>query len=379
MHKNWSRSFRYWLLTLITILIALSIWYARDALSPLVIAALIAYVLTPVVDLLNQKTRFSRSLSATIVFFFGLGVLVGLPALMIPVLLVEGQTLVADLQDIFLQIQTFLATPVVFMGFEFHLEQLRPDLPQLLANGIANITENAFLLLETTTVNFLWILVILVTIYSLLRDWVHLRDWMFHALPQEYQPDARHLYQDIKQVWRGYLRGNLVLMGIVGVVFSIAWVAIGLPGALLLGVITGLLTIIPDLGPAIAVVLAVLVALFEGSNYLPISNLFFSLLVVGIYVVLINIKNIWLRPLIFGRSVHMHDGVVFVAIIAAVVLQGILGALVVIPVLASLGFLGRYVFRRLLGLPPFPELPQPVIAQPLEVVGAQKSVEVVEA
>jgi len=371
MHKNWSRSFRYWLLTLIVILFALLGWYIRDAIAPLVIAALIAYVLTPVVDLLNRRTHLPRSLSATIVFFLGLGVLIGLPAIIIPVLLTEGQTLSADLENIFVQIQTFLAGPIELFGFKFQLEQLRPDLPQLFADTLASITENAFHLLETTTVNFLWILVILVTIYYLLRDWIQFKEWTFHMIPQDYQPDAQHMYQDIKQIWRGYLRGNLALMGIVAVVFSIAWIAIGLPGAVL-GIITGLLTIIPDLGPAIAVGIAVLVALFEGSTYLPISNLVFALIVLGVYAVLINIKNIWLRPLIFGRSVHMHDGVVFIAIIAAVVLQGILGALIVIPVLASLGLLVRYVYRRLLGLPPFPELPQPVIEQPLEV-SSQKS------
>jgi predicted PurR-regulated permease PerM len=285
---------------------------------------------------------------------------------MIPVLLTEIETLATDLEDIFLEVQNFLGRPLDFLGFEFHLEQLRPDLPQLFADSLSSITENAFHILESTTVNFLWILVILVTIYYLLVDWVGLKNWVYTILPEAYQADARHLYEDIKGVWRGYLRGNLALMAIVGVVFSIAWVAIGMPGALILGLITGLLTIIPDLGPAIAVGLAVIVALFEGSNYLQISNVFFALLVIGIYAVLINIKNIWLRPLIFGRSVHMHDGVVFVAIIAAVILQGILGALIVIPVLASFGLLGRYVYRRLLGLSPFPEPQRPIAELPLE-------------
>ncbi|GAB4578372.1 MAG: AI-2E family transporter [Anaerolineales bacterium] len=354
-HTPWSRAFRYWLLTLIVVLAALLLWYSRDAISPLVIAALIAYVTTPIVDFLNHRARFPRSISALVVIFVGLGILVSLPALMIPVLLTEIDTLATDLENIFLEIQDFLGRPISFLGFEFHLEQLRPDLPQLFADSLTSITENAFHILESTTVNFLWILVILVTIYYLLVDWVTLKHWVYNLIPEMYQTDARHLYEDIKVVWRGYLRGNLALMGVVAVVFSIAWIAIGMPGALILGLITGILTIIPDLGPAIAVALAVIVALFEGSNYLPISNLVFALIVVGIYTVLINIKNIWLRPLIFGRSVHMHDGIVFIAIIAAVVLQGILGALIVIPVLASLGVLGRYVYQRLLGLPPFSE------------------------
>jgi hypothetical protein len=57
--------------------------------------------------------------------------------------------------------------------------------------------------------------------------------------------------------------------------------------------------------------------------------------------------------MIYGRSVHMHEGVVFVAIIAAVVFTGIVGAFIVVPALASLGIIGRYLHARILGLPAF--------------------------
>ena len=124
-------------------------------------------------------------------------------------------------------------------------------------------------------------------------------------------------YQEMKQIWQGYLRGNLALMLITGALFTLAWLAIGLPGAFILEIITGVLTIIPDLGPAIAAALATVVALFEGSTYLDISNYWFAVLVIGIYMLLINIKGIWIRPRIFARRVHMHDGIVFITIMAA--------------------------------------------------------------
>ncbi len=89
-----------------------------------------------------------------------------------------------------------------------------------------------------------------------------MRSWFLQIIPEPYRPDARKIYEEIKQVWHGYLQGNLTLMLIVGVVFSLAWASIGVPGALVLGIIAGLLTIIPDLGPAIAAGLAIVVALF---------------------------------------------------------------------------------------------------------------------
>ena len=81
----------------------------------------------------------------------------------------------------------------------------------------------------------------------------------------------------------------------------------------------------------------------------------FALLTGGVYVLLNNFKTIYLQPRILGKSVLLHEGVVFVAIIAAIVLQGVLGVLIVVPLLASALVVGRYLRRRLLGLSPFPE------------------------
>jgi predicted PurR-regulated permease PerM len=144
-------------------------------------------------------------------------------------------------------------------------------------------------------------------------------------------------------------------MLIVGIVFTIIYLLIGLPGAILIGTLTGLLTLIPDVGPLIGTIVAVIVALLEGSTYLPISNILFALLVVTIYGVLIAIKNVWLRPFIMGRSVKMHEGLVFVAILGAVIYEGVLGALIIVPVIATVGVIGRYIRSRMLGIPPFPE------------------------
>ncbi|MBL7163027.1 MAG: AI-2E family transporter [Anaerolineales bacterium] len=354
MTKQWNLSLRYWILSILAILFVGLLWFARELMSPLVVGALLAFVLNPAIGFVTHHTRLSRSWAATIVLFTGLGGLIALSALMVPRLIVEIQVLFLDLQEILSQIQESLAQPVIFLDWVFHFEHLMPDLTRLLSESITTIPESAFHLLEATSKNLIWGLVILATVFYLLRDWAQLRNWFFALTPKSYQTDAKRIYVEIKQIWQGYLRGNIALMVIVGIMFTLAWLAIGLPGALILGLITGLLTIIPDLGPAIAAILAAIVALFEGSTYLDISNFWFAVLVIGIYLLLINIKGIWIRPRIFARSVHMHDGVVFIAIMAAVVLQGILGALIIVPVLASVGVLGRYIYHQLMGSSPWP-------------------------
>src|SRR4026208_342882 len=150
-----------------------------------------------------------------------------------------------------------------------------------------------------------------------------------------------------------YLRGQIVLMVIVGAVFTVAWTIIGIPGALVLGVIAGLFTLVPDVGPFLAMALAAGVALLECSNWIPLSNFWVAGIVVIVYLVLINLKNFFLRPYIMGRSVHMNEALVFIAIMIATILKGIIGALLVVPLLASIVVVGDYIRRQGAGVPPF--------------------------
>jgi predicted PurR-regulated permease PerM len=179
---------------------------------------------------------------------------------------------------------------------------------------------------------------------------------MFAWVHPVYHDELQELYKRIRNVWMAYLRGQIVLMIIVGVVFTAVWVAMGIPGALVLGVIAGLFTLVPDVGPAIAVALAAGVALLEGSTWGPLaglSNFLVAVIVIAVYLVLINLKNFFLRPYIMGRSVHMNEGLVFIVIVIATILEGILGALLIVPVLASLALIVGYLRRKVLGLPAF--------------------------
>jgi predicted PurR-regulated permease PerM len=353
--STWSPTLRYIVFAGLVVGLLGFLWYVRALFTPIVIAGLLAYILSPLVDWLAARVRWKRTVIVSLVYWLGLAVIVLVPVLLLPVLLAEFETLAQDLQLIVSNLQRLTARPVNLLGLNLHLGELIPDVTSLVAEGITSLSVNAFHFIESTTRNLLWVLVILVATYYLLQDWQQVHRWLVTVPPAAYRADAERLYGEIALVWRGYLRGNLVLMLVVGVVFTLAWLAVGIPGAFVLGVIAGLLTIIPDVGPFIAGALAAGVALVEGSRVLPLSNFWFAVLVFGIYLGLINIKNIWLRPRVFGRSVHMHEGIVFVAIMVAVVLEGIIGALVVVPLLASAVVLVRYLYRRMQGLPPWPD------------------------
>ena len=354
MNEQWSPRLRYTAFALILLLFAAFLWHVREVLQPLVIAAFIAYLINPLANVLIQRTKMSRPAAVNLVNFTSLALLIATPATLAPIFFDEFQLVVQDVLDLFNQLQVVLSKPVMIVGMRFHLEQLATGVTQFESTVLSPLPEVALRLLETTSRGALWFIVILVSVYYFLAEWPSVRDWLIGLSPEMYQEEIRELYEQVRRVWMNYLRGQITLMIIVGVVFTIAWTIIGIPGALVLGVVAGFFTLIPDVGPFLAAMLAVGVALLEGSNWMPLSNIWVAIIALGVYLVLINIKNLWLRPYIMGRSVHMHEGLVFIAIILATVMWGILGALLIVPVLASVAVISEYLRRRILGLPPFP-------------------------
>jgi predicted PurR-regulated permease PerM len=306
--------------------------------------------------------ELTRRWAVPAVYFSCLALLIIIPGLLAPFIIRQSRRLSDELITIETQMEAALARPIDILGQELHLGLLWADILRIMTESLSPAFEGALALLEITSTSLLWLLIVLVTVYYLLLDWEGLRDWFVGWAPEPVQADILRLLHEIDIIWRAYLQGTFVLMIIVGVIFSVVWLAIGLPGALVLGILTGLLTIIPDIGPAIGAILAVLVAFFQGSDYLPLPNIWFAGLVFAIYFVLIQVKAIWLRPRVMKYFLHLNEGLIFVAIIAATVLWGILGALIIVPMLATVGVIGRYIRCRLLNLDPWPEMSVPVVS-----------------
>ena len=372
--NQWSSPVRYLMFGLIALLFALLLWYARRVFEPLIIAAFIAYLIHPVVNFLTSHTRLSRKSAVNLVFTVTLLLVIGTPASLTSIFFDESSQVVTDILHIYNQLIVWLEQPKVIPGIPIDFGQFANQLNQFRATFVSSLTNQAFLILGKTSLGAIWVLVILVTVYYLLAEWPRLREGFINSFPEKYTPELHELYQRVRRIWMSYLRGQIVLMLIVGVAFTIAWSVIGVPGALVLGVIAGFLTLIPDVGPFLAAMLAAGVALLEGStwSWMPASHLIVGLIVLVVYIILIAIKNFWVRPVIMGRSVQMHESLVLISILLATVLWGILGVLIIVPVLASLVVILDYLRRRILGMPPFPPvepfvLPEKPAPKPEEI------------
>ena len=117
--------------------------------------------------------------------------------------------------------------------------------------------------------------------------------------------------------------GQLAYMAIIGSLFTVAWFVIGMPFALLLGILSGLLTFIPILGPLISVIPPILLALVDD----PIKALW----VVLLYLAIQYIESHVVHPLVLSRAVSLHPAIVIFAIVIMGTLFGFIGLLLAIP------------------------------------------------
>lgn len=353
-HLVWSAPTRY---TVVLIALAGGITllvYARALVGSLVIAALLAYILTPLVVFVSRATRLSHRWAAVVVYAGLLLVLLAIPGTLTPSLISRATTLTDQLQDLNDQVDLGVRRAADFLGIDVPEDFLAASTQLVAFDDVMGI-------IGDVTTNLTWVLVTLVTTFYLLQDWHLLREWMIRIAPKNRQPEVRRLYVEIRNVWSAYVRGQLVLMLIIGLFSGIGAALLGVRGAWALGILAGVLDAVPTLGPALAAVAAVLVAFLQGSSILDVPNGVFALIVLGLYGVIQGLENVWLRPRIMGSSLRMHPGIVFVGVMGSLALAGILVTLIIVPLIGTVGVLGRYAHARILGLDPWRDEVQPIV------------------
>jgi len=377
MQENrWSSEVRITAFLLAVIFFVALLWLFRGAISPLVISAIIAYVLSPISDFLYDKTRLSRKLAVTIVYVVAILILLAIPASITPVVINQVQGIDVNIAELIRSYDQLVTSPIHIFQWVIFPNQFLPTIPDTPSEYFSPIAEYTLHYVEEISKNIFWVLVSLVSIYYLMVDGHKLSGWIIRVAPKEFRSDVDHLLQQLRQVWADYLRSQLAFMFVVGLVDSVVWLAVGLPGAIFLGVLTGLTSFVHEIGAVVSGVLSVGVAMLLGSHFIQISNFWFAVLVLILYLILTALKNLWIRPVIVGRHVHLHSGVVFVIIIAALIFYGALAAFVAVPIFVSMLVLGRYLRRRILGLPPFAEGEDPnsyFLLEPREPVLASRT------
>lgn len=336
-------------------LLALVLYRFRGFLIPFVLASLLAFILDPAVDFLEVRLRISRGVAAALVFALLVLILLAAPAIAVPPLVRAVRSLNLDFVQIAADLERLLARPVTFLGWEFDLRAVYRELQQGLRAFLSAIATGTVDVVLGFASTLFWLIFILFSAFYLTRDAERIVAWLDSLAPPPFREDSVRLREKITEVWSAFLRGQILMAFLMAAITTVADTIVGLPNALALGLLAGVMEFVPSVGPVVAAIPAVLVAFFQGSHWLPLSNLWFAVLVLGIYLLIQQIEGNVLLPRVLGRSLNLHPMVVLVAVIAGGSLAGILGVVLAAPTVATLCVVGEYIYRRLTDQEPFPE------------------------
>ncbi len=331
----------YYLIILLLVYWLTSMYQA--AISSLVLGILLAYLLHPIVVFLTHKLHIKSRLSAGIVFISFVAIILAGTRIATPILLKQIKVLANDFQAI--SDELIRLQPVLDEQFDFTIPLA--DLVPALENEINQLLVPArlFRMLRSATDNIVWVMVTLMTCYYLLSDHSKLINWIYRIFPDSMRDGLSQLLKDINLVWKTYLRGQFSMMLLIGFLSGLAGVAVGLKNALIIGVLAGLLELIPSLGPTIATSIAGISAWTQGSSTLNLSNFWFAIVVVSIFIIIQILENTILIPRVMSKRMNIHPALVFIAIVSTLSLYGVLAGLIVIPLIGSLIVIIEFGFQ----------------------------------
>ena len=356
--------------TAVALLVGALLWLLAPVLTPFVFAALLGWLGDPLVDRIERR-GLSRNTAVLLVFGAMMLALALALVLLVPLLERQIVVLVQSLPHYrdwvvgtvvpWLERRTGMQL-LAWMDPERLIELVRSHWQQ--AGGMARtvlgyLSRSGFALLGLVAN----VVLLPVLAFFFLRDWDLFVERVAALVPRDHEATVSRLANESSAILGAFLRGQFLVMLILGVLYGIGLWAIGLDLGVLIGVVAGALTFVPYLGPATVVVFGGIASLVQYGDW---PHLLGVLAVFGVGQV---IESYWLTPKLVGDRIGLHPVAVIFAVLAGGQLFGFLGMLLALPVAAVANVLLRYAVERYRASRIYQgEQPLPAeIADPIEV------------
>ena len=381
--KIWSQPTKYMIGVGLVIFIFWVLYFSRGSILTVVFAGLLALVASGAIDYLKKRFKMKNGTAITITYLLIVLILIAIPLLVLPAIAnalasminVDWQTIVNNVVQRLDQAAAQLSMiPVMGPRLEESLTALADMLEQ--SSTSAQAAAAPAITLESMAGNlgrtlgtlasvlgpiisgvvslvFLLLLSVQITIGG-----GAVRKGLVDVLPTAFKDEINLLLDGIIFIWRSFLSGQVLLMFVMGVATWFLNFLLGTPYPVFLGILAGFLELIPNLGPVLAWIPAVIFALMFGSTrFVEMDPFVFALIVSAGYLLLSGLENQLLVPRIMGNAVNLPPLVVLIGVIVGGSTLGIAGIFLAVPVMAT----GKEVFLYLYGkvLETEGDLPQP--------------------
>ena len=335
-------------LALLVALLGYLLIRGRVILAPLLIAVVVIFVLNPLVGLLNRR-GIPRVFGTAIGFLLIAAGFALLGVLVIPSIIDQATSFSETFPEIFDNTGDQVSDLVVYLGFDQVEFWTYDDLVAYLNDPSNQETITGFLfgwLRGVTAGVFEFILIVLlgpVLAFYLLIDLPTVQQRMLALVPERNRAETSHVGRDVNAAVGGFLRGQLFVAIIVGVLLSFGYWLIDLPFWLLIGMIGGFLNIVPFLGPWVGGILGVTVALAT-------TDLTTAIWATVVAVAVQQIDNNFVSPTVLRATVRLHPAVTLLVIVLAGAIAGFWGIIIAVPLTATVRIIvGHWWRTRVLG------------------------------
>jgi len=355
-----------------------ALYFARGVIHLVALSGLIAFLLAPPIRWTHRRLHLPRWLALLLTYLVALvavlavGTLIAAAAVQ-SVRQMDPAAMLHTIQDWLARITTEFRF-VSIVGVTVDLSGVMDPLHRFLVGGavtageggttiglgpgtvaglVSDIVGGVYFVVGLLTALFMSALITILVSMYLNADSERFSKALLENVPPGYEEDAIRLARRVKEIWTGFLYGQLINSVITGaLVFFVLW-AVGLPGAFLMGLIMGILNMIPTFGPILAAVPGILAAVVSGSTRFDMSNLAFGLLVTIIYVVVVQLQANLVAPRVMGSAVQLRPVTVIVGLMVGFAVMGLLGSLLAVPVVATLKTFWLYGYDKLIDRDPF--------------------------
>ncbi|HWQ73462.1 MAG TPA: AI-2E family transporter [Desulfitobacteriaceae bacterium] len=338
MHKKRRR----WIFFGCCLILGLIFFYSiRMVLGPFLLAFALAYLLNPVIEWL-EKHKINRRWAIALTFCLIVIIIVLILSLVLPSVYNETARLMVVLPEKISQLNDFLQNIRHNFLASGLPEKVSYVIDEHLGNGEVYVAEKLKLLLDNLPAKLAslspYLLSPILAIYFL-ADWKRIQLAFMRLVQQKWRLEWQRLWLDISHVLRCFIRGNLVVAVIVGILVGIGVKLIGMDYALIIGLICGISDLIPYFGPLIGAVPAVLLGFTKSSMM--------ALEVALVILVVQQLEGTLISPKLMGDSVGLHPLWVIFALLAGEELAGFWGIFFSVPIAAVIRVIFRHIYYRL--------------------------------
>ena len=339
------------LVAAVAMLVLLVLYAARGALAPFILGLVAAYLVWPAVQWLQRRLPArirrrgaGRMLAISVVYLLGLALLAGFFAYLVPVIVRQIEQLIVNREAIFGAIQGVVASVQ-----RWYLETVPPDVRALLDTRLRNMTDQIAATIgqgiagSVTVVSniiavVLGYLVIPIWVGFVLYDAERLERTLGRLVPEGWRADASNLVLLMGDILGGYVRGQIVLAALTGLLTIVALSLVGVQFAVLLGFLAGIFDLIPTLGPILISIPTFLI----GAAERPTKGLWALVALIAVQ----QFESLVLAPRIVGRAVQIRPALIILLLVIGSELFGFWGLLIIVPLAALLRDVIAYLYIR---------------------------------